>query len=132
MRREFVLPEGDVQHLGVAGFPWETVRDGALGRLVVHDFPVPAGFKPDRVSLNLRIEPGYPETQIDMVYFFPALALLDQRAIAQTAGDQFDGKTWQRWSRHRTAQNPWRPGIDGVGTHIALIRFWLRRELDKK
>lgn len=128
MRREFELPDGDVEFLDAQALPWEAVRVGAVGRLIIHDFPIPAGYKHDRTTLNLRIEPAYPETQIDMVYFLPALERIDGAAIPQISVDQFDGKTWQRWSRHRTGQNPWRPGIDDVGSHLALVRFWLERE----
>jgi len=132
LRRDFTLLEGDVKFLDALGLPWETVRVGGVGRLVIHDYAVPVGYKPDQVSLNLRIEAAYPTTQIDMVYFHPALVRIDDRAIAQTANDEFDGKVWQRWSRHRTAENPWRPDVDDVGTHLGLVRFWLERELDKR
>jgi hypothetical protein len=132
MRREFQLPEGDVDFLDAHGFSWETVRVGGVGRLIIQDFPVPAGYKHDRTSLNLRIEAAYPETQIDMVYFFPALERIDGIAIPQISDDQFDGKAWQRWSRHRTGQNPWRPGVDDVGSHLGLVRFWLEREFVKR
>lgn len=132
MRREFQLPEVDVDFLDARGLPWETVRVGRVGRLTVHDFPIPAGYKQDRASVNVRIEAAYPETQIDMAYFFPALERIDGLAIPQISVDQFDGKVWQRWSRHRTSQNPWRPGVDDVGSHLALISFWLERELAKR
>jgi hypothetical protein len=66
-----------------------------------------------------------------MVYFYPRLARLDGKAIAATADDTFDGKAWQRWSRHRTPQNPWRPGLDNLGSHIALVKEWLQLELRK-
>lgn len=131
MRREFQLPERDVDFLETTGLPWEAVRDGRLGRVILHDYSLPAGLKPDVVTLNLRIEPGYPDTQIDMVYFLPHVARIDGQAIGALANDQFDGKTWQRWSRHRTSKNPWRPGVDDLSTHMALVRYWLERELKK-
>lgn len=131
MRREFTLPEWDVAHLDARGLPWETVREGRLGRLIIHDYALPAGYKPDAVSLNLRIEPAYPETPIDMVFFFPAVTRVDDKPIGALAQHTFDGKNWQRWSRHRTAQNPWRPGVDDVSTHLQLVDHWLRRELEK-
>jgi len=132
MRREFQLPECDVDFLEAQHLSWETVRDGGVGRLVIHDFSIPAGYKQDRAALNLRIEPAYPDTQIDMAYFFPAIERIDGLAIPQTSVDEFDGKSWQRWSRHRTGENPWRPGIDDVGSHLALVRFWLEREFLKR
>jgi hypothetical protein len=131
LRREFALTERDVDYLEACGHSWEAVWDGRLGRVVIHDYPLPGGLKPDTVSLNLRIEPGYPDTQIDMVYFFPHIARIDGAPIAALASDEFDGKTWQRWSRHRTGENPWRGGVDDISTHMQLVRYWLERELAK-
>lgn len=128
-RREFRLPERDEEFLAKLSLKWETVRDGAGGRVVIQDYPVPSGYNAARVRLNLRIEPAYPDTQIDMVYFFPHLARADGKAIKALAANAFDGVSWQRWSRHRTAANPWRPGIDDISTHLALVDSWLRREL---
>ena len=129
-RKQFSLPPDDIDWLNAHGLPYELVVEGTP-RLVVHRFPVPAGYNVDNVSLYLRIEPGYPDTQIDMVYFYPALTRRDGRAIGALAQEAFDGKTWQRWSRHRTPANPWRPGIDNVSTHLALVAEWLERELRK-
>ena len=33
-----------------------------------------------------------------------------------------DGKTFQRWSRHRPGDEPWRPGVDNLETHLVLTR----------
>jgi len=131
VRRDLNLPERDVEYLDSLGLPWETVRDGRLGRVLVHDYAIPQGFKPDATTACLKLEPGYPETEIDMVYFFPHLTRVDGRPVARLAADQFDGKSWQRWSRHRTPQNPWRRGVDDISTHMQLVRFWLERELSK-
>jgi hypothetical protein len=40
----------------------------------------------------------------------------------------FANKRYQQWSRHRTAQNPWRPGLDNVCTHLLQVNNWLERE----
>jgi len=79
----------------------------------------------------LRIPPSYPDDQIDMVYFYPALALTSGKAIGQLSPLAFDGKQYQQWSRHRTAQNPWRPNLDNVCTHLLQVNNWLERELRK-
>ena len=47
------------------------------------------------------------------------------------ASEGFDGKTWQRWSRHRTPANPWRPGLDNLATHFGLVEEWFGREVRK-
>ena len=59
-----------------------------------------------------------------MVYVHPALARADGREIAAISNDDFDGRQWQRWSRHRTGENPWRPGVDNLATHFGLVEHW--------
>jgi hypothetical protein len=130
-RREFSLPREDLEWLERCGRRYELVREKGVSRVVVADWPIPAGYDRALVDVNVRIESGYPDTQIDMAYFFPALARLDRRAIRAVCAETFDGKTWQRWSRHRTPANPWRPGIDNLETHFALVDEWLIRELKK-
>lgn len=130
-RQEFALPADDMQWLNATGLQYELVaEDGAL-RVVLYDFPVPVGYNLSKVAVNVRIDSGYPDIQIDMAYFFPTLQRLDGRSIDSTSTDAFDGKTWQRWSRHRTGANPWRPGVDNLSTHMAAVEEWLARELKK-
>lgn len=131
MRRDFALPSEDMEWLETRGSEYELVREVNALRVVLYDFDVPPGYQVDRVTANVRIEAGYPDTQIDMVYFFPSLARTNGRPIGAISPDQFDGKSWQRWSRHRTPANPWRPGIDNLATHFALVQDWLEREARK-
>jgi hypothetical protein len=128
-RRQFKMPSRDSEYLDRTQLKWETVVEDKVRRLVVYGLPVPAGYSSAKVDLNLRIDPLYPATQIDMVYFNPPLSLTNGRAIPAISDDAFDGKTWQRWSRHRTAENPWRETDDGVDTHLECVSAWLQREL---
>ena len=131
MRREFDLPPGDVEYLDARGFPWETIRQEGLW-LLLHQYPIPPGYNYAQTSAALSIPTGYADAGIDMVYFHPHLALSNGRPIAASEHRQsIDGKEWQRWSRHRTSQNPWRAGLDGVGTHLEMVDHWLSRELTK-
>lgn len=131
MRRNFQLPAADERWLDAAGRPWETVIEGQARWLVIHEFQVPDGYAVVRVSVALSIPATYPDTQIDMVYFRPALERRDGRAIHSPAMQTILGEPWQRWSRHRTAENPWRTGEDDVSTHMALVLDWLRKELGR-
>src|SRR2546425_12116775 len=110
VRREFRLPEGDEESLNGRGLPWETILEGGSRWLIIHEYPIPAAYNQATVSLALLVPPGYPDTQIDMVYFHPPLAI--GRPIIALSSQGLDGKTWQRWSRHRTGVNSWRPGVD--------------------
>ena len=127
MRREFRLPEEDEEDLNARGLPWETILEGGSRWLLINDYKLPPGYDRATVSVALLIPPGYPDTQIDMVYFFPGLS--NGRFINALSAQAIDGKAWQRWSRHRTAQNPWRPGLDGVSTHLGCVDDWLAREV---
>lgn len=131
LRREFDLLPEDEEFLNEYGLPWEAVVDGSPW-ILIHDFPTGKGYNHATVTAAIRLETGYPDTQLNMVYFFPALARLDGKPIGATqATQQIDGKAFQRWSRHRTGQNPWVAGRDNLGTHIILIEDWLEREFRK-
>ncbi len=130
MRRQFDLPSFDTDYLGTIGLDWETLKEGDGRWLLIHGWPVPAGYTVENTTVALQIPPGYPEAQVDMAYFFPALARKDNQTIGATQITQaIDGKSFQRWSRHRTPQAPWRPGEDEVATHMVLVSDWLEREL---
>jgi hypothetical protein len=128
MRRQFNLPERDTLYLNTLGLPWETIGTQGVGHVLISDFPMPAGYTETTVTVALQIDVGYDDTQIDMAYFFPPIARSDGKVIGALATKVIDGKTFQRWSRHRTSANPWRPGEDYLGTHMALVEEWLTRE----
>ena len=128
LRRAFSLPPEDVAFLEEVEWSWEAIRDGNTMWLLIHEYPVPEGYRVDSTSVALQLAATYPEAQIDMAYFHPALLRVDGVAIHKLTDHQLDGKAWQRWSRHRTAQNPWRVGIDGLETHMLLVGEWLARE----
>jgi hypothetical protein len=130
-RRHFELLPEDQAFLERLDLAWEAVIDNNVKRVVIYGYPLPDGYRADCADLNVRIERSYPDTQIDMVYFYPALEKNEGRAIGAIANDNFDGKVWQRWSRHRTKQSPWRPGIDNLESHLMLVSEWLTREVQK-
>ena len=129
MRRQFELPSFDTQYLDSTGCQWETVVEGNGRWLLIHDRPLPNEYNVERALCALQIPPSYPQAQIDMVYFFPALARQDARPIGASNSTQvLDGKTFQRWSRHRTESSSWLPGEDDVCSHLTLVDGWLERE----
>lgn len=131
LRCNFDLPDDDIIFLDSLGLTWETISEGSVRRVVIYGRSLPDGYNQRQVDLNFRIEPMYPDTQLDMVYFTPALSRKDGTGIGALSNDIFDGKVWQRWSRHRTPQNPWRPGIDNIETHYILVGAWLERDQGK-
>lgn len=132
LRREFDLLPPDAEFLDQYGLPWGTIVDGAQW-VLIHDFPSDEGYNHPTVSIAIRLETGYPQAALDMVYVYPHLARKDGKPIPQTDNRQaIDRKQWQRWSRHRTNVHPWRPGQDSLETHIYLIEDWFAREFEQR
>jgi hypothetical protein len=131
MRRQFQISEEDEDCLTARGFSWEAVVESNVKWLIVDAYPIPDGYNHRTAKAALRIPPSYPDDQIDMVYFSPALALVSGRKIEKLTPHRLDGNEYQQWSRHRTAANPWRKGLDSIGTHLLQVDSWLERELKK-
>jgi hypothetical protein len=131
MRRQFQLGEEDGECLAARGQLWEAVIENNAKWLVFPDYRVPEGYNHRMATAAIRIPPSYPDDQIDMVYFYPALSLNNGKPVAQLTVLTFDGKQYQQWSRHRTGANPWRPHLDNVCTHLLQVDSWLERELRK-
>ena len=128
LRQDFRMPEADEAYLQSRGLQWEAIVDSGNRLILIHGWKLPAGYNHTEASLALLIPANYPDSQIDMVYFKQHLARLDGKAIGSLTGFTIGGVTWQRWSRHRTQENPWRVGIDDVASHLTLVDEWLRRE----
>lgn len=132
MRREFELREEDESFLERRGFAWETIRDGGVLWVLIHGFPLPDGYNHPEASVAVMMTPGYPDAQLDMAYFHPALNRADGKPVERLTPQNLDGKVWQQWSRHRTPQNPWRSGFDNLETHTLMVEEWLKREFQKR
>jgi hypothetical protein len=128
-RRDFRLPEADEEFLVRLGLRWEAISERNRRWLVIYDFPLPPGFTVSFADTAIEILAGYPPGPLDMAYFVPALQRSDGKPIPQTqAVEQIAGKSWQRWSRHRTGDCPWMAGEDSLETHIDFVRGFLDRE----
>lgn len=130
LRRQFALHQRDERFLEEYGLRWETILDGSQW-VLLHEFSTHSGYNHPTVIVAIRLETGYPATELNMVYVYPALSRKDGRPIKATqATQQIDGKAFQRWSRHRTAANPWKPNEDSLETHIILVEDWFEREFN--
>ncbi|GAA4464927.1 hypothetical protein GCM10023189_44860 [Nibrella saemangeumensis] len=131
-RRQFTLPEEDLEALNTNCAIWETVSEGNGQWVLIDEFPLPNGYGVQTATIAIKIEPGYPRTQLDMVYVYPPLQRADNQPINALCGQMIDGKMFQRWSRHRTGENPWRDGEDNLSTHLLLVSFWFEQEFQKR
>ena len=130
--RQFTLGEEDVDFLDGLGYQWEALLDGRTRWIIIRKYPIPDGYNYTIADVAIQVPPGYPDCQLDMAYFKPALARTDSVAVkAANATIAVQGATFQRWSRHRTPANPWRPGVDSIATHLLLVDDWLAREFHR-
>jgi hypothetical protein len=131
LRRQFKLPPEDEKFLDDYRRPWETIIDGSPW-VLIHNWPTPNGYTESEVTAAIRIETGYPDAELHMVYIYPHLHRADGKPIGcADALQPLDGKSYQRWSRHRTAVHPWKVGEDSLATHILLVEDWFEREFEK-
>lgn len=130
-RRAAPVLDQDRLFLDIYGLRWEIIVDGSIW-VLLHDFPLPPGYTETHIILAIRLETGYPLTALDMMYVYPAVARTDGKQIRQANVMQaIDGQQFQRWSRHRTAANPWVPGEDSLETHVYLIEDFFRTEFNR-
>ncbi|MGC9948817.1 MAG: multiubiquitin domain-containing protein [Bryobacteraceae bacterium] len=132
LRQDFRLPAADEDYLNGLGLSWEALQDARSQWLIIHGWKLPTGYNVSVADLALLIPSNYADSQIDMVYFKPHLARGDGKGINSLSAQTIARTVWQRWSRHRTQQNPWRVGIDDVASHLSLVDEWLQREFMAK
>jgi hypothetical protein len=129
-RRDFALLDIDEAHLDRLNLRWETVVDAERRWLVIHGYPVPAGYTVDRTLLALEIPPTYPGAQIYGFYAYPPLALSSERTIDSTQlRGTVNGREFHGWSRHRGVAAPWNPAVDNVVAQLALADAALAKEV---
>jgi hypothetical protein len=130
-RRDAPTLDHDRAFLDTYASTWECILDGSIW-ILIHNFALPPGYTATHVMLAIRIEGGYPLSQLDMFYVFPRIQRADGKPIRQAEVIQpIDGKDFQRWSRHRTPNNPWVAGQDSIETHVYLVEEALAEELTK-
>jgi hypothetical protein len=91
--------------------------------VVLHEYLLPAGYRPRRVDLLIRLPAGYPDSAPDMFWCDPAVVLERTGGApeAATASEAYLGRSWQRFSRHLDA-GLWQPARDRLQSYLALIR----------
>lgn len=130
IRRDFALLPADEAWLGDRGHDWSTFVENGRRWLLLRGIQMPAGYNVDVADVAMEIPTSYPMAEIDMFYCFPPLARNDGQTIPQTqVSENITGRPFQRWSRHRGAAAPWRPGKDSVVTHMLLVEESLAREV---
>lgn len=125
------LIDEDVEFLESTGYVWSVENWQGNRVVVIRDYRLPDGYGRTTIDIAVVLPLTYPSAQLDMFYFFPGLSRLDGKPINATADQDFNGRIWQRWSRHRTNESAWRTGIDNLETHLCLMDACLRDELGR-
>jgi len=116
-----MLRPDDARYLDEHAIRHTVVDDPQGTHVVLHDVAPPAGLNPPTVDILVTLPPGFNDVGPDMFWCTPFVTRADGQPIAGAdVPHDFQGRTWQRWSRHIGAS--WRPGIDNLGTYIAYVR----------
>lgn len=128
--RAFALLDVDEAHLNRLGLKWETIVEAERRWLLLHDYPLPAGYTVARTKMALEIPPTYPGAQIYGLYAYPPLALASGCVIASTQlRGVLHGVEYHGWSRNRGPGAPWSPATDNVVTQLAMVDAALAKEV---
>lgn len=124
MRREFELPDGDIEYLNAQHEnSWEAVKENQ-NYLIIRNYSLPAGYNLREVDLLIIIPSDYPPNQLDMFYLKPEIARSNGSTINTICLESHLNESWQRWSRHYA----WNSTEDSLTRHIVRISTWLTKE----
>jgi hypothetical protein len=118
------LPKMDLQYLASKDYRFSQENDGNVKALIIHDYPLPVGkYQVDVADILIQIPNGYNDTHPDMFFCIPHLKLQSTKSEPTATGGRlkFNEAEWQQWSRHSNVGNDWRPGIDGIKSHLRKV-----------
>lgn len=121
-----ILPLADRRYFTDHDISYEEVVEGKQKGIILKNYALPPGrFEVELADILLVLPAGYPDAAPDMFYCDPWLKLRPGGQYPPKADQafQFQGRKWQRWSRHN---NVWRPGIDGLPAMLRRIERALR------
>lgn len=119
------LPPDDLSYLENKGIEFEECTDGGQNGIVIRGWPLPEGmYDTDVADVLIIIPSGYPDIRPDMFHLVPWVKLKNGNKYPNAADQpvNFDGQSWQRWSRHNS---DWRAGIDGIWTMLKRVEHAL-------
>lgn len=113
----------DRVYLQACSLHYREVRDDGFSGIVFPAWKLDGlEFDHDQADLLILLPIGYPDVPPDMWYVFPWLnrAIGCESIPGTETGFPFQGRMWQRWSRHVPASS-WRPGTHGLKDYLATI-----------
>ena len=133
-RRDFHLPEEDIQYLDGLGLEWEAIQEGNTRGVVLYGFHMPQPFQPERLNLKIMMSQDYTSgAALDMFFTDAQVTRSDGKEIDRlTESHHFNSRKWWQWSRHYPQNATWRPGVNTLATHISYIQHILDEEARRK
>jgi len=132
VKSQFALPDEDSLFLNSVENKVDLIQESNLRWLIFRNYKIPDGYNVEVADLAILIPPHYPTAGLDMIYFNPPLSRKDGAAIRALSYQTIEGKSYQRWSRHRTLANKWNPDLHNVESHLDLMVRCLTAEFDKR
>jgi hypothetical protein len=123
-----LIPQADRRYVDEHELSIEEVVEGQQKGIIIKGYALPAGrFDAEAADILILLPAGYPDAVPDMFFTDPWLKLKSTGAYPNRAATafNFNGRRWQRWSRHNSA---WRAGQDGIQTMLRRIDRALRSE----
>ena len=118
-----LLSDEDLTYLETKGYSYDVSQTDGLVCVVIRNLRLPPLYTPSETDLLVRLPPNFPLAKPDMFWTFPHVGLAN--GAFPDKADQFDvsyqGRQWQRWSRHFEG-NHWRTGSDNLRSFLATIR----------
>ena len=116
-----MLPMKCRRYLAERGIGFEEHEEHGQKAVIVKEFGLPPGrFDAPAADILILLPDGYPDCPPDMFYTLPWLKLAASSRYPNRAdvSFEFQGRCWQRWSRHN---NEWRTGVDGIWTMLKRV-----------
>jgi hypothetical protein len=88
--------------------------------LVVSDYRLPTGFRPDRVEMLVKLPPTFPDAAPDMFWVHPEVKAPNGGLPRATSTERVLGKDWQRFSWH-LAPGAWKPGVSTLRDYLRSV-----------
>lgn len=119
---------GAALHVERIGFErFEVVQQpGGWTFLIVNDYPMPDGFKPDVVRLLIKLPPQFPDAAPDMFWLNPEVRTPSGTNPQGTSVEVLLGGRWQRFSWH-LLPGAWSPGTSTLRDYMRCVRARLEK-----
>ena len=118
------IPSIDREFLQEKGYVYEIIPENQTLLLVLRNFEFPPAYAPANSDLLILFPAGYPNAGLDMFRTNPDVKLINgQWPKAAEPHDNWNGKSWQAWSRHIS----WRVGRDSLRSFITAIKHELEK-----